>query len=83
MNKSNYVHEHIFGIMLPGNVFSISIRPLPVLCPCSAKKAENGTLTRQTLGVTDLNLCMHTQLDCGNNTGCVPPGHTFSLVYKG
>ena len=45
------------------------------------KKDKNETLTRQTLGVTDLKLGMHTQLNSGSNTGWVPPGHTSSFWY--
>ena len=39
------------------------------------KKAKNGTLTRETLGATDLKLGMHMQLNSGSNMGWVPPGH--------
>ena len=40
--------------------------------------ATNGTLVRQTFGVTDLNHGMHTQLDFESNMGRISPGYTSS-----
>ena len=42
------------------------------------KKGKNVTLTRQTLGETDLKHGMHTLLDFGSNMGGIPPGYTIS-----
>ena len=42
------------------------------------KKAKNGTLTRQTLGATDLIYGMHAQLDFGSNMGRISLGYTSS-----
>ena len=51
--------------------------PISVIMP-GPKKAKNGTLTRQTLGATDLIHGMHTQLDFWSNMGGIPPGYTSS-----
>ena len=41
-------------------------------------EAKNGTLAKQTLGVTDLIYGMYIQLDFGSNMGGIPPDYTSS-----
>ena len=43
------------------------------------KRAKNGTLARQALGVTDLMYGIHIQLDFGSNMGGMSLGYTSSL----
>ena len=64
--------------VLPGECFKKvnKATPLPVFMS-GTKKRKNGTLAKQTLGVTDIKLNMHTQLDSGSNMGWVQPHHTF------
>ena len=52
--------------------------PLPAFVSDQTKEAKNGTLTKQTLGTTDIKFSMHAQLDFGSNMGWVLLGHTSS-----
>ena len=56
------------------------VTPLFMLISGPPEKAKNGTLAKQTFGVTDVNLDVYTQLDSGRNMGRVKSDHTCSSV---
>ena len=52
--------------------------PISFFFISDSNKAKNGTLARQSFGVTGLIHGMHTQLDFESNTCKIPPGHRSS-----
>ena len=76
------MNPYIFEISTIWGMFKYMYMTTPISALMSGqkrpKKAKNGTLTRQILGVTDLKHGMHAQLNFGSNMGRIQPGSASS-----
>ena len=55
--------------------------PISVFMPGPKKKAKNGTLAIQTLGLTDLKHGMQAQIDFGSNMGGISPDYIQEVIF--